>query len=189
MQSNLCLKYCALMIVAASLGCEQATEMMSSPPPVSTPPVTQSQVAPKPVEVVQAEPEPVATPIVEQTPKVMPVETPPPVLAPQFGGVIQRLVTPEVDRGKRGAEFTLVMKIEGEGLDIYQFEVDIRDQSGASMTFPVKLTDGSIFLKEFVPGAGVQEKFEFQVLYLDPETRTRTALQEDKWGHFSVDGE
>ncbi|MEW4487259.1 hypothetical protein AB1L42_04210 [Thalassoglobus sp. JC818] len=138
--------------------------------------VQESSVEPEPVVEQPVEPMPIDRPVVEPT-----------IKAPLFGGVTRHLVFPVRVGRRAGVRFELSVSLLGEENDLSQFdyEVEIRDTTGASKTFPLRFQTSRILLDEFIPGAGVQEKFEFQVRY-SPKGKDEWVLLRENWGIFSV---
>ncbi|TWT42981.1 hypothetical protein KOR42_45810 [Thalassoglobus neptunius] len=129
-------------------------------------------------------------PVVEQPVEPVPIEKPvvePTVKDPLFGGVTRHLVFPVRVGRRAGVRFDLSVSLLGEEVDLSQFDyqVEIRDSSGASKTFPLQLRTNRVLLDEFIPGAGVQETFEFQVRYT-PTGEDEWVPLRDNWGIFTV---
>ena len=122
-------------------------------------------------------------------------EPAPEQFAPLFNGVPRYVVYPHREGRQSGVRFELWVGLHGSEheLSAFAFEVEIRDQSGGSMTFPIARNDRTLVLREVVLGAGIKEQYEYQVYYyvpgeeIDAETgkEPRYVLLKD-WGKFRM---
>jgi len=157
-----------LVFMVCLTGCDQIAQQMNPPEP--TPPPQPNAVKAEPqrppvVKVVDkpVEPEPQPVPTVEPQPQPKPE----PVM-PRSSGIVQRTATPKRVRGATGVEFLLVVRLDGDEFDTYQYQTVMSDEDGNTKTVPMRISGETAVMDEFIPRAGVGQTFSFQVKYIDP---------------------
>lgn len=158
----------SLVICLWLTGCDQITPQINQPAPAPQPNVAKAEPQRPPViKVVETpvESEPETQPAPPVQPKPEPVPEP---VIPRSVGVVQRSAIPKRVGSKTGVEFLLVVQLEGDDFETYQYQVVMSDEDGNTKTVPMRVNGETAVMNEFVPGAGVGQTFSFQITYTDP---------------------